>query len=80
MLYVGVTGGLPKRVFQHKRKEHEAFTARCNSDRLVWFETRQESATAIFREKELKGWRRKNWRRTKKIALLDSIDPVWTDL
>ena len=27
-LYVGVTGDLLKRVFQHKWKEHEGFTAR----------------------------------------------------
>jgi putative endonuclease len=37
-LYVGVTGDLRKRVFQHKWKEHEGFTARYNCDRLVWFE------------------------------------------
>jgi hypothetical protein len=37
-LYVGVTGDLLKRVFQHKWKEHEGFTARYNCDRLIWFE------------------------------------------
>jgi predicted GIY-YIG superfamily endonuclease len=38
-LYIGVTGDLRKRVFQHKWKEHEGFTARYNCDRLVWFES-----------------------------------------
>ena len=74
-LYVGVTGDLLKRVFQHKWKEHEGFTAKYNCDRLVWFERYQDVVKAITREKELKGWRR-----TRKIALIESINPAWTDL
>ena len=74
-LYVGVTGDLLKRVFQHKRKEHEGFTARYNCDRLVWFEGCQYVQNAIRREKELKGWSR-----AKKIALVESINPAWVDL
>jgi putative endonuclease len=74
-LYIGVTGDLHKRVFQHKWKEHEGFTARYNCDRLVWFERYQDVIKAISREKELKGWRR-----SKKIALIESMNPAWTDL
>ena len=37
-LYVGMTGDLLKRVFEHKRKIHEGFSATYNSNRLVWFE------------------------------------------
>jgi len=74
-LYVGVSGDLLKRVFQHKWKEHEGFTAKYNCDRLVWFERHQDVVKAIAREKELKGWRR-----AKKIALIESTNPVWTDL
>lgn len=55
--YVGVTGDLCRRVFQHKWKDHEGFTARYNCDRLIWFERYEEVRTAIAREKELKGWR-----------------------
>ena len=51
------------------------FTAKYNCDRLVWFERHQDVVRAIAREKELKGWRR-----AKKIALIESINPVWTDL
>ena len=57
-LYIGVTGDLHKRAFQHKWKEHEVFTARYNFDRLVWFQSYQDLANAITREKTLKGWRR----------------------
>jgi len=46
-LYIGVTGNLHKRVFQHKWKEHEGFTARYNCDRLVWFERYQDVHRAI---------------------------------
>ncbi len=74
-LYIGVTGDLRKRVFQHKWKEHEGFTARYNCDRLVWFERYQDVHKAIAREKELKGWRR-----SKKIALIESTNPIWADL
>jgi putative endonuclease len=65
-LYVGVTGDLRKRVFQHKWKEHEGFTARYNCDRLVWFERHQYIQRAVAREKELKGWSR-----SKKIAVIE---------
>ena len=74
-LYIGVTGDLLKRVFQHKWKEHGGFTARYNCDRLVWVERHQHVQTAIAREKELKGWRR-----AKKIALIESVNPTWVDL
>ena len=74
-LYIGVTGDLHKRVFQHKWKEHDGFTARYNCDRLVWFERYDDVNRAIAREKELKGWRR-----AKKIALIESANPIWADL
>jgi putative endonuclease len=74
-LYVGVTGDLQKRVFQHKWKEHEGFTARYNCDRLVWFERHQYIQKATAREKELKGWSR-----SKKIAVIESMNPAWADL
>jgi putative endonuclease len=74
-LYIGVTGNLQERVFQHKWREHDGFTARYNCDRLVWFERHQEVQRAIAREKELKGWRRE-----KKIALIEAANPAWEDL
>jgi putative endonuclease len=70
-----VTGDLHKRVFQHKWKEHDGFAARYSCDRLVWFERYQDVQGAIAREKELKGWRR-----SKKIALIESSNPGWIDL
>jgi putative endonuclease len=40
----------------------------------VWFEGHQDVARAINREKELKGWRH-----AKTIALIESMNPAWTD-
>jgi putative endonuclease len=74
-LYIGVTGSLRKRMFEHKRKLHEGFTATYNCNRLVWFERFVDPSNAIAREKQLKGWTRK-----KKIALITKINPTWIDL
>ncbi len=74
-LYIGMTGDLEKRVFQHKWREHHGFTERYNCDRLVWFESHQGVAKAFLREKQLKGWRRE-----KKIALIEKTNPTWLDL
>ena len=74
-LYVGVTGDLLARTFQHKTKAHPGFTARYRCNRLVWFERFTDVSEAIQREKELKGWRR-----AKKIALIESANPTWDDL
>jgi putative endonuclease len=74
-LYIGVTGNLHKRVFQHKWKEHRGFTQRYNCNRLVWFEVYQDVGKAIAREKQLKGWRHE-----KKIALIERANLAWVDL
>jgi putative endonuclease len=74
-LYIGMTGNLPGRVFQHKRKLHEGFSADYNCNRLVFFEQFVDPGNAIAREKQLKGWRR-----AKKIALIEKTNPAWVDL
>ncbi|MDR3772102.1 MAG: GIY-YIG nuclease family protein [Terracidiphilus sp.] len=74
-LYIGVTGDLLKRVFEHKRKTHEGFSATYNCNRLVWFERFTGPRSAIAREKQLKGWTR-----AKKIALIEKANPTWSDL
>jgi putative endonuclease len=74
-LYIGVTGDLHKRIFEHKWKEHDGFTAKYNCDRLVWLEHYQDVTLSIHCEKQLKGWRRE-----KKIALVEKTNPAWIDL
>ena len=68
VLYVGVTGYLPRRVFQHRHKLIPGFTSRYNVTRLVYFEMFAYPGDAIAREKEIKGWRR-----SKKISLIETM-------
>ena len=41
----------------------------------MYFEDTDDVGAAIAREKELKGWRR-----SKKIALIQRVNPQWSDL
>jgi putative endonuclease len=75
VLYMGVTGNLRRRVWQHKNKLIPGFTSRYNLTRLVYYERFLYADAAISREKEIKGWRR-----SKKIALIESMNPRWEDL
>ena len=75
VIYVGVPKDLHVRVFQHKSGRHEGFTKRYNVNRLVYFESYKYVNSAIAREKELKGWRRE-----KRVALIESVNPTWEDL
>jgi putative endonuclease len=75
VLYVGVTNDLQRRVEQHKQKLVESFTARYNITRLVYYEVTNNVHAALAREKEIKGWRR-----SKKVALIESVNPTWRDL
>ena len=75
VLYVGITGDLRRRVWQHKNKSVPGFTSRYNLTQLVYYEQFVYPGAAIAREKEIKGWRR-----SKKIALVESMNPRWDDL
>ena len=75
VLYTGITGSLTRRVWQHKNKLTPGFTSRYNLTRLVYHECFVYPAAAIAREKEIKGWRR-----SKKIKLIESMNPRWEDL
>ena len=74
-LYTGVTSDLLRRVFEHKQKLIEGFTSCYNIDRLVYFEEYNDSRDAIMREKQIKAWAR-----AKRIALIESMNPVWDDI
>ena len=74
-LYIGVSGNLHKRVFQHKFHHYEGFTARYEVVRLLYWESYDDVHKALAREKQLKGWAR-----AKKIALLERRNPQWKDL
>ncbi len=74
-LYIGVTSNIIKRVFEHKNKLVSGFTRKYNISKLVYFEITSDIQTALKREKQLKGWLR-----SKKIVLIESLNPDWNDL
>ncbi len=74
-LYTGVTNNLINRVIAHKEKLLPGFTKKYNIIRLVYYEKSPCIRSAIAREKEIKGWKRK-----KKIILIESMNPNWADL
>jgi putative endonuclease len=74
-LYVGITGYLDRRIMQHKMDSIEGFTNKYKVHRLVYYETYDQVQRALGREKQLKGWRRE-----KKIALIEKMNPRWQDL
>ncbi len=75
VLYIGMTGDLRRRMFEHRLGEGVGFTALFRCSRLVWFEAHPEVLYAIRREKELKGWTR-----MKKVALIEADNCSWEDL
>jgi len=75
ILYIGITGSLVRRVFEHKNKLIPGFTSRYNLTRLVHCEMFFYPDAAIAREKQLKGWVRR-----RKIELIETMNPHWHDL
>jgi len=76
VLYTGVTSELKHRITSHKTKKYKnSFSARYNLDKLVYFEKFDSIITAREREKQIKAGSR-----TKKILLIESMNPDWVDL
>ena len=74
-LYIGITNDLRRRMFEHKSETIPGFTQKYHVHKLVYYETTSDPSVAIAREKQLKGWRR-----DKKIALIETKNPDWSDL
>ena len=74
-IYIGVTSNLQRRAHEHRHDLVPGFTTRYNIKRLVYVEAFPTMLEAIAREKQLKGWRRK-----KKTALIETMNPHWRDI
>jgi putative endonuclease len=74
-LYTGVTDNLARRVYEHQHGLVPGFTSKYKITRLVYFESTDSVLSAIAREKQIKGWLR-----SKKIELIESMNPNWDDL
>ena len=75
VLYTGVTNNLTRRVQEHKTGKGGVFTKKYNVPKLVYYEIGDNINAAIVREKQIKAASRQ-----KKIDLIESMNPEWTDL
>ncbi|MBR6582960.1 MAG: GIY-YIG nuclease family protein [Treponema sp.] len=75
VLYIGVTGDLKKRVYEHKNKIFDGFTKKYNVNKLIYFEECSDVLSAIQREKNLK-----KWKRTWKWELVKKENPYLKEL
>ena len=75
VLYVGITNDLSRRVYEHKNKLIDGFTAKYNVKYLVYYEVTEDVESAILREKALKKLSRVN-----KNKLIEKFNPAWEDL
>jgi putative endonuclease len=74
-LYIGVTGDLVRRIWEHRNDCVAGFTQRHGVHLLVHYEMHESMLAAIEREKQLKKWRRE-W----KLRLIEAGNPGWRDL
>jgi len=72
VLYIGVTGDLQNRIFEHEKGLIDGFTKKYNCHYLIYYELFQDINDAIAREKELK-----KWRREKKEKLINEFNREW---
>jgi putative endonuclease len=75
-LYIGVTSNLRSRIYEHRTHLYpHSFTARYRMHYCIYFECFSSIEEAIRREKELK-----KWSRSKKMQLINGMNPKWVDL
>lgn len=74
-IYVGVTNNLIRRIYEHKNKLVEGFSAKYNLNKLIYYEQTNDIESAINREKQIK-----NYSRAKKETLISNFNPDKIDL
>ncbi len=75
VLYTGVTNNIARRLAEHRTQKIAGFTKKYNLWKLVYVEATSDVTAAITREKQIKGWLR-----SKKNALIESVNPDCRDL
>ncbi|MGV3547962.1 MAG: GIY-YIG nuclease family protein [Pedobacter sp.] len=75
-LYTGVTSDLLFRMIEHREKLFpNSFSSMYNVNKLVYFFSYSSIEEAIAEEKRIKGGSR-----SKKIKLIEKLNPEWKDL
>jgi len=75
-LYIGVTNDIVRRLYEQRNGLHpDSFAHAHATFSLVCVESCADVRDAIRREKQLKGWRR-----SRKLELIERVNPGWVDL
>ena len=74
-LYIGMTGDLERRMWEHCHGVVKGFTEKYSLKYLMYFEMFPNAADAFQRERQLKKWERA-W----KERLIETMNPEWRDL
>ena len=77
VLYVGITNNLIRRIWEHKHKVYDSFTAEYNIDKLVYY---QNLSVFTMNEARVKEISAKKWSRGWKRKLINDFNPMWKDL
>ncbi len=75
VLYIGFTGNLGARLWEHRSDLMKGFTQKYQVHDLLYYEIFDDPENAILREKQLK-----NWNRKKKEELIKKFNPGQVDL
>ena len=75
VLYMGVTNRLSRRTWEHREGNRPGFAADYRCTKLIYYEWYRDIRDAIARESQLK-----KWSRSKKVALINRLNPSWRDL
>ena len=73
--YIGVTNDIYRRLYEHKHKINDGFTAKYDTGKLLYCEFTDNIENALNREKQLKNWH-SQW----KINLIKSVNPEFKDI
>ncbi|MEO0831583.1 MAG: GIY-YIG nuclease family protein, partial [Pseudomonadota bacterium] len=63
-----------RRAWQHKHGFFEGFSKQHGCHSLVWYEIHDDISEAIYKEKQMKKWKRL-W----KLELIEKANPDWRD-
>ena len=75
VLYIGVTNSLTRRTWEHGEGAGMGFTVTYRCNKLIYCEHYTDADDPFARETQLK-----KWSRSKKIALIERLNPSWLDL
>ncbi|HET9419388.1 MAG TPA: GIY-YIG nuclease family protein [Chthoniobacterales bacterium] len=75
VLYIGLTNSLSRRIWEHRQGSGANFPAAYQCKKLLYYEHYSNVHEAIARESQLK-----KWSRSKKVTLINRLNPSWLDV